>query len=226
MNDNVLGQLEIYGFISELVKISRIIRLPNGKWRVVSKKGKNLGTYQTKEEAKVRLRQVEFFKHKKAEKESISDLTYSSIMRILNKVADEDTILKFQKKYKSVFDELLLKGDLNPEDKALEAATQEIDFDGFDKMASAVQLGDPEYAGRYLADLIKFLLTRISPLNRQKSIQNLKNKIYYLNEYEISSKHIPASASMGQAITLLKNILIEHDSKYIREVLNSVVRHL
>lgn len=34
-------------------------------YRVVSKKGRNLGTYRTKEEAAKRLRQVEYFKHRK-----------------------------------------------------------------------------------------------------------------------------------------------------------------
>lgn len=39
------------------------------KYRVVSEKGKNLGEYETQEEAKQRLREVEFFKHaKKANK--------------------------------------------------------------------------------------------------------------------------------------------------------------
>jgi hypothetical protein len=37
-----------------------------GGYQVVSTKGKNLGgTYQTLEEAKKRLREVEFFKHRK-----------------------------------------------------------------------------------------------------------------------------------------------------------------
>jgi hypothetical protein len=39
----------------------------NGGYRVVSTKGKNLGgPYKTLKEAKKRLRQVEFFKHRKA----------------------------------------------------------------------------------------------------------------------------------------------------------------
>jgi hypothetical protein len=39
----------------------------NGGYRVVSTKGKNLGgPYKTLREAKKRLRQVEFFKHRKA----------------------------------------------------------------------------------------------------------------------------------------------------------------
>jgi hypothetical protein len=43
-----------------------IIKKPDG-YHVVSSKGKNLGgPYKTLEEAKKRLRQVEFFKHRKA----------------------------------------------------------------------------------------------------------------------------------------------------------------
>jgi len=34
-------------------------------YRVVSESGRNMGTYPTKEEAKKRLQQVEYFKHKK-----------------------------------------------------------------------------------------------------------------------------------------------------------------
>ena len=33
------------------------------QWQVQSEKGRNLGTYDTKEEAEERLRQIEFFKH-------------------------------------------------------------------------------------------------------------------------------------------------------------------
>ena len=41
-------------------------------YRVVSEKsGRNLGTYKTKDEAKERLRQVEFFKHKGAKSSKI-----------------------------------------------------------------------------------------------------------------------------------------------------------
>lgn len=43
-----------------------MIRKVKGGYKVVSKKGKNLGgPYKTKTEAKKRLRQVEFFKHQK-----------------------------------------------------------------------------------------------------------------------------------------------------------------
>lgn len=34
-------------------------------FRVLSEKGRNLGTYKSESEAKNRLRQIEYFKHKK-----------------------------------------------------------------------------------------------------------------------------------------------------------------
>jgi len=42
-----------------------MIRKVKGGYRVVSEKGKNLGTYRSKAAALRRLRQVEYFKHKK-----------------------------------------------------------------------------------------------------------------------------------------------------------------
>lgn len=50
-------------------KIAVIKKLPNGKYRVLSEKGKNLGTFDSEKEAKSRLKQIEYFKHSKANKE-------------------------------------------------------------------------------------------------------------------------------------------------------------
>ena len=41
-----------------------MIRKTKGGYKVVSKKGKNLGKFTTKKAAKKRLKQVEYFKHK------------------------------------------------------------------------------------------------------------------------------------------------------------------
>lgn len=41
-----------------------IVKVKQG-YRVVSESGRNMGTYRTKKEAQKRLRQIEFFKHKK-----------------------------------------------------------------------------------------------------------------------------------------------------------------
>lgn len=63
----------------KLIKViqSKIVKKDN-KYQVQSEKGKNLGTYDTKEEAEKRLKQVEMFKHmnKKA-----SLLTYSELSK-------------------------------------------------------------------------------------------------------------------------------------------------
>lgn len=43
-----------------------MIRKVKGGWKVLSESGKNLGgPYKTKKEAEKRLREVEYFKHKK-----------------------------------------------------------------------------------------------------------------------------------------------------------------
>jgi hypothetical protein len=45
-----------------------MIRKVKEGYRVLSESGRNMGTYKTKEKAKERLRQIEFFKHRKAKK--------------------------------------------------------------------------------------------------------------------------------------------------------------
>lgn len=42
-----------------------MIKKVGSKYRVVSESGKNLGEYKTRKEAEKRLKQVEYFKHKK-----------------------------------------------------------------------------------------------------------------------------------------------------------------
>jgi hypothetical protein len=42
-----------------------MIRKTKNGYKVVSEKGRNMGEYTTKEEAKKRLQQIEYFKHKK-----------------------------------------------------------------------------------------------------------------------------------------------------------------
>lgn len=92
--------------------------------------------------------------------------------------------------------------------------------------AAVIQMGDPISAGKALADIVKFLVSRISFENRHKALQNLKGKITALNEREIASKKMPASASLGQSIVFIKTVLNGHNSQYVREILNEIARHL
>lgn len=213
------------------VKVAIVKQLPSGDWTVQSLKGKSLGKYETKGEAIKRLRQIEYFKkHKKKKKKASGDQSYSSIMRDLRKSHDEETVNKFQREFKKRFDDAILGGIEDPEQEVLEEAmeciTSEDDKRALIKAASAIELGDPEFAGKYLSDVLKFVMRRISPEKRTKSLENLRKKIYYLNEYQMASKRVPPSSAVGQSITLLKHILLEHDPKYIRAVLNSVVKHI
>ena len=69
-------------------------------------------------------------------------------------------------------------------------------------------------------------MQRISEENRPKSLLSLKNKILNFNEVELSEKKTPASAAIGQCITFLKHILINHNPQYIRAVLNAIAKYL
>jgi transcription termination factor NusB len=212
--------------LNTLIKIAFIKKKPNGKWVILSRKGKELGEYKTKEQAVKRLREIEYFSSKKASKNE--EDSYSSIMRMLNRSYDKDVIDKFQKTFKNVFDDEILNGAEKPEKKALEEALKCVSSKevSIKKVAVAIEMGDPSSAGNYLAQLIRFILKRISPERRPKSIDSLKRKIYYINEFDLGGKKMPAGAAIGQSITLLKTLLIEHSPTYIREVLNSIVRSL
>lgn len=209
-----------------MIKIAVIRKLPNGKWTVKSMKGKNLGEYDTKELAVKRLRQIEFFKNhtKKTRKKKAEEVSYSSIMRKLNKEDNAAAMEKFQKEFKKSFDAGILSGKEEPEKDALNHALESIKT--LEKSASAIDLGNANAAGAYLANLVKFLLRRISNERRPHAIDSMKKKIYYINEYNIAAKKTPPSSSMGQAITLIKTILLEHHPEYIRNVLNAIVRNL
>jgi len=67
-----------------MVKTAVVKHLTNGKWQVQSEEGKNLGTYDTKEEADKRLGQVEYFKHNASAK----------VAKVLNFFYKGDPIVK------------------------------------------------------------------------------------------------------------------------------------
>lgn len=232
---------EVFHQLSQLTKISYIKKLPSGKFRVYSQDGKNLGTYSSRKQAEKRLKQVEYFKYlnklkkeagKKLDLSEIEAFTYSSIMRQINKQLDHKAAKLFAKTYKDFFDKLYVKKDSNIEKNSLIHTVKLfhkkypiIIDDKIIKLATA-SLGDSQTVAKYLSNIIKFTLNKISPERRPHSTQNVKQKILALNEKEIASKKMPASSSMGQSITFLKHILFGQDPQYVRSVLNDVVRFL
>ena len=119
-------------------KIAFIKEISKGIWRVLSKKGRNLGTYDSKEQAEKRLKQVEFYKHWPfhpiRKKKSIEDLygkivlgeenipeitsTFSAEMRELRK-NNPDQVMNFLKQFNQSFQNSLQEGIDNPEQAAL-----------------------------------------------------------------------------------------------------------
>jgi len=227
----------------QLVKIAKIRKMPNGTYRVLSMSGKNLGTYKSRVGAVRRLKQVEFFKHfdhsKSDDKSSIIDLTsidefaYSAIMRKLREKAKPEQIKQFLVIYKNQFDKAV-KGKLNKPEKIALQNTM-VKFNKLHKVkldtkmvksAALVELGNAEQVGKYLSDIVRFTLQRLSPEKQFNATMNIKQKFSNMNETEISSKHLPETSAIGQAITFVKHVLFSHDAKYVRDVLNSLVRNI
>lgn len=222
-------------------KEAKIVKLPNGKYQVQSEKGKNLGIYDSRKEAEDRLRDVEYFKHKdendtkdtSIDLTEIDDFSFSATLRKMRMQCSDKQVKEFLGIYKKEFDKALQKELQKPEVVALQNALV-IFSKVYDvklsksifKGAMVSELGDPVLVGKYLSDIIKFTLTRISPERRRGAIESVRQKIYDMNENEISAKDLPPSSSMGQSLTFVKHVLFNHDARYIREVLNNIVRNL
>jgi hypothetical protein len=235
-----------YRGCQELVKLAFIKKLPNGKWRVLSQKGKSLGTYDTKDEAVTRLRQIEYFKHHDQNKADvlaaqdhaidlteIDDFSYSAVMRKMRQKASKEQVREFLKLFKSYFDKAVRNKLQKPEKIALQNSL--VRFSKIHpvklnkklvKNASVHELGDPGEVGQYLANIVRFTLNRLDPEQRNKAIENLRNKFYYINADEIALKTSPPTAGVGQAITFVKHVLFNQSPSYIREVLNNLSRNL
>lgn len=228
----------------DLVKIARIRQLQDGKYRVLSQKGKNLGTYDSKELAEKRLKQVEYFKHidqTAADDPSIkvidlmgaSDFSFSAIMREMRQKASKEQVKDFLKFYKKYFDKAAKDKVQKPEKVALQNAL--IKFNKLHKIkvkkklvknAAVSELGDPILVGKYLADIVKFTINRVPVENRSAALESLRQKFYTFNADEIAQKEMPATSAIGQSITFVKHTLFNHDAHYIREVINNLVRNL
>lgn len=175
---------------------------------------------------------------KKAEKDvvdltKIDDFSFSATMRKLRPQLSQDELFQFLKLYKQYFDlavkENLQKAETLALAKALVGLNKvkkvKIDKEMV-KQAAVSELGDPVQVGQYLSNIIKFICQRIAPDKRPNALHKLKQKLYILNEREIAAKNMPASSAMGQSITLVKHLLFNHDARYVREVINNVIRYL
>lgn len=172
------------------------------------------------------------------------DLSYSFIVRQLRKL-DPERAREFQESFKKAFDEAFLSGIDNVDDAALMQTIQEIELNSeelsakednkviassrerrFLKLAQDSLGGDVKITGQHVANIIKFLLRKISYLKRYEATMKLRQKIWSLDEYQMASKKSPPTASLGQSITFIKTLLNGKDPGYIRSVLAEIVRNL
>lgn len=229
--------------LQDLVKLARIRKLPGGKYRVLSEKGKNLGTSDSKQDAVKRLRQVEYFKHhdqddandeeKVIDLNGASDFSYSAIMREMRQEASKEQVREYLILFKKEFDKAIKAKLQKPEKVALQNSL--VKFNKKHKIkikkkliknAAVSELGDPIQVGKYLADIVKFTINRIPLEKRQAAVDSLRKKFYAMNADEIAQKNLPPTSGIGQSITFVKHVLFNHDSQYIREVLNNLVSNL
>lgn len=221
---------------NNMLKRAYIQHLSNGKWRVVSHTGKNLGTYSTRPKAKKRLNQVEMFKHMKQDKSNVSDkdttLTLSKIVRDINKNTPSD-VKKTLLSFKNSFNNALISQVSDPEKVALFDIIQNTNSyakannNHIVKFAQSIlEIGNSQLAGKAISSIIKFLIGKFPESERNSSLSIIKHRILDLNEHEMSSKNIPTSAALGQSIAFIKNILSGYNPNYIRDVIKNTVDNI
>lgn len=161
------------------------------------------------------------------------NFSYSAIMREINKCCSDEQIKMFLSLYKDCFEYAIENKLQKPEIVALQNALIEFNKEHkikispeLVKSASITELGSPEDIGSYIANVIHFLMNKISFEKRNKAILNLKTKLSKMDANSLANKNMPNSAAIGQSITFVKNILFNHDPHFIKEVLKHVMNKL
>lgn len=85
---------------------------------------------------------------------------------------------------------------------------------------------NPVYVAEVLEKIIRIMINRMSPESRQKSIDNVKNRVSGLHAMELSSKKSPGGAAIGASISLVRNILNSRDPYFISIVIQELAKRL
>jgi len=70
--------------------------------------------------------------------------------------------------------------------------------------------------------IINFLLFRVPQNNKTKFLQRIRGKIQRIPAGQISVKKMPQTASIGQSISLVKNILFGLNPFFVQRVINEI----
>jgi hypothetical protein len=82
------------------------------------------------------------------------------------------------------------------------------------------------YVAEQLHNVIKVMIARMSPEARQRSYDNVSNKISEFNVLEIANKRSPGGAAIGVSLSLIKNVLNGRDPYFINVVLSELAKRL
>lgn len=113
--------------------------------------------------------------------------------------------------------------DLNKFAKELKSSNS---YDRILKLSSSIELGNPDSAGKSLADIVLFLMTRIPQDKRSKAVSSMIAKIRDINPATVAGQNMGDYSSMGQSLTFIKNVLAGHNESYVRRVLDAIIRNL
>lgn len=84
----------------------------------------------------------------------------------------------------------------------------------------------PVYVAEQLHNMIKVMISRMSPEARMRSYQNVAGRLDDFNVVEIASKKAPGGAAIGVSLGLVKNVLNGKDPYFINTVLKELVIRL
>jgi hypothetical protein len=83
------------------------------------------------------------------------------------------------------------------------------------KKQSQIQEQNPKYVADEIKNIIKIMVSRMSPEAQQRAFPNIKNRLKDFNTIEISNKKNPGGASIGASLSLIKNILNGRDPYFV-----------
>lgn len=94
------------------------------------------------------------------------------------------------------------------------------------KKESQILEQNPVYVAEELYNMIKVMISRMSPEARMRSYQNVSSKISDFNVTEIANKKAPGGAAIGVSLGLIKNVLNGRDPYFINTVLKELMLRL
>ena len=174
---------DIKGIFTDAMKVSAVIKKESDGYHVRSEEGKNLGgPYKTREEAEKRLRQVEYFKHKKAAKNPDAK-TGDEINLVGNETKQQiiNLLIEHKAKYGSSYlDEWSLKKESKPELLKYVKVFNENKRNGGDGNASLYYNGPADVVAEKITEIFKKVFEKygINPKDIPEDVREENVKLW------------------------------------------------